>query len=251
MISNFKTKHWEDYRNFFQLWYIKFFITWFALVPLSYGILSEVPTRLAFSVDWAKGIGIKGQIAATEPIILNLALPFDWRLLWISSFLFFLAFVIYHFRCPQFVKRYHRFADYQAVGHDPRHIAYEAKFLFDTARVDKKKFAEEMIFKGYASERRSEVQDYFVERKKCASAFVFSHEGVTYELAMPKALSGGVANDDAVQRGVFWEIYGRYSSSRELERSAVHFLLLASFCFMLLVLGGHIVEGLDMVIDSR
>jgi hypothetical protein len=106
--------HWQWYKNFFQLAIFKYLITWFAVVPILAKILMGIPEKIEI------------QTAHFFKIVLHIALPFKWELLWLSSLSFVIAFVLYKIFCPRFITTYSSFSDYKLYDHSPRWIVWES-----------------------------------------------------------------------------------------------------------------------------
>src|SRR5947209_136126 len=106
--------HWQSYRGFFHIAVLRYLVFWFSLVPVFAKFLEKVPREITLN------IGSHSFTLATE-------LPFNWELLWLSSFLFVCAFFVYTFSCPRFVKNYSSYADYKTHMHSPRWIVWEAR----------------------------------------------------------------------------------------------------------------------------
>ena len=245
-----KVQRWEEYRDFFQLWYIKFFISWFALVPIAHRFLNEVPTKIEFSLDWTKGFVPEAEIVATQPIILNMSLPFSWQILWVASFFFFVAFVIYQVKCPEFVKKYNRYADYSSMGHDPRHIAWQASYLFEFSGIDKKKFINRMLTKKLAVKSSVDTNKDMVEIRETTSTFVFIQNDEKYEFSAPVFFEDNKTINMEAERSVFWEIFGRYSELGKWWRTAVHYLLILNFILIFIVAIQHIGSGFIVICNG-
>lgn len=69
----------------------------------------------------------------------------------------------------------------------------------------------------------------------------FEHGNQVYKLAFPMG-NGPEASED-IQKGVFYEIFGRYSASNEISRWIVWILLLVSLGLFIIVLIQHVCTG--------
>lgn len=76
-----KLDRWEEYQTFFQLIILRYLVVWFSLVPVIAGLVTQLPNPLPVTIS-----------DVTYKI--ELALPFYWQLLWISSFFFVIALAI-------------------------------------------------------------------------------------------------------------------------------------------------------------
>jgi hypothetical protein len=179
---------------------------------------------------------------------LELGLPFSWQLLWLSSLFFLVALAIYHIRCPAFIKRYNQYTEYKSYSHDPRWLAWEARDVVAdpkllpkfVERLSTKKFLQELPprFK-WDPKNNPAVEEH-------ATRLFFRHAGQTYALAMPLLDAQGNELPDA-ERGIFWEIFGRFSSSRTLSRLLILILLSLSGVLFVLVLMDHVWFGIQQL----
>jgi len=245
LISTFKAKRWEEYRDFFQLWYVRYFIGWFSLVPLLHRILRGLPDKIQISNDWA-GVVPGVTFSPQAPLVLNFSLPFTWQLLWIASFLFFVAFLIYHLKCPPFVKKYNRYSDYTSYGHDLRHLAWEVRDLFKHPDVDKEKFVNRLSIKKYIAVTEKVFDKDMVEIKSETTSFYFRYLETSYEFSAPLMLEGTQGDRSEAEKGVFWEIFGRYSALGKGWRRTIQSLLIICWCIVLVVLFEYIWSGLNL-----
>lgn len=239
----FKAKRWEDYRDFFQLWYVRYFIGWFSLVPLLHRILRGLPDKIQISHDWA-GVVPGVTFSPPVPLVLNLSLPFTWQLLWIASFVFFIAFLIYHLKCPHFVKKYNRYSDYTSYGHDLRHLAWEVRDLFKHPDVDKEKFVTRLSTKRYITGTDKAFGEDKVDIGPETTSFYFKYLDESYVFSAPLLLEGSLGDRTEAERGVFWEIFGRYSALGKGWRRAIQGLLITTWCMVIVVLFEYIWSGL-------
>lgn len=225
---------WQWYRDFFALSYLRYMVGWFSIVPLMALVLGNIPETV--------------QLTFTEPPTpLYIRLPFSWQILWAGSFCFFLAYLIYQFRVPTFVRRYHSLDDYKDKGHSPRWISWESKDVYEWD-IDKAKFVDRLQKKGYLHTSLSgDIKSPEVVVIGPTTEFRFTHDGTHYVLSMPIVDDKGIEDEDATAiavREIFWEIFGRYADSRLPERIVIKFLLvMAGLCVAIVVIE-HIVNTL-------
>src|SRR5690606_38778117 len=93
MASKVQT-HWQWYKGFFGIIILRYLVTWFAIVPII--------AKLFSGLDLSMKLGS----ANTVEIHSNLTLPFSLQILWLASFFYVLALLLYHFFCPSFIKKY-------------------------------------------------------------------------------------------------------------------------------------------------
>jgi len=223
--------HWQWYRDFFNITVFKYLVTWFAIVPIAAKLLSKLPKEIKF----------------TDQYILILELPFKWECLWLSSFFFMIAYFLYLIYCPPFVKKYFSLKNYLEYEHSPRWMPWEAKEL-----LAEKPIIPDFIFrmesKGYIKQSEIEVSDPKVEVKSTQSTLYFSHEKKNYEFSMPILDADG--DEDSVKtkiavREIFWEIFGRFSSSKPNTREAIRVLLVLALILFAITLSQSIFNALS------
>jgi hypothetical protein len=221
---------WEHYKGFFHIEIFKYLVLWFSIVPILASILTGIPQPLNIDIGETSF-----QIA--------FSLPFNWKTLWVSSLFFCAAFFIYTIRCPKFIKRYNSYGEYKKFGHDQRWLSWEAKGLLNE-KLEVRKFVERLSTKGFieTKPKGTTIPDKqpTVERKQ--TVIYFEHDGRVHALGMPVFDKNGIVPDS--ERGVFWEIFGRYSSSKFISRLAIVLLLLVSLGTFLSVLFQHIATGI-------
>lgn len=221
--------HWQELGGFFKVAAIRFFVSWFALVPVVANALSELPDQ--FQV----------KIASTSYSII-VSLPFTWELLWLSSLFFALAFAVYSFRCPSFIKLNPDFGTFSAKRHSNRWVAWELHYGW-LGIDDREKLAKRLISKGYATATElvsSEAIDQPPKVEDRGTIWRFVHDGQVYEVCM--------SENDTDQRvgDIFWEIYGRWAGSRSFSRYVVWASLTASIGLFSFVVLQNIVAGLSL-----
>ncbi|MDM1380883.1 hypothetical protein [Myroides marinus] len=210
---------WQWFRDFFSITIFKYFVSWFALVPVFAKILEKLPKEIIIST-------------AIEPYIITLQLPFKWEILWISSLFFIIAFILYKVFVPNFITKYFSLKYYKEFEHSPRWLVWEAQNLI-ISKTDLSKFVKRMSDKKYIKTSDNTINEKtFVEVKEKQTILYFSFDGKNYEFALPiinddKKTENKEETDIAV-REIFWEIFGRFSSSRVFIRGLIHSLLILS-----------------------
>lgn len=223
--------HWQWYRTFFQVAFIRYLALWFTLVPIFANLFKKLPPE------------INVNLGVTQFTLLT-ALPFTWELLWLSSFLFFMAFALYAWRCPRFVKNYSSYAQYKGHMHSPRWIVSESRELTKD-KHELPRLIEVLVTKKYLEvikQLPANTANEIVVGEKQTCLYI-EHENMKYRLAMP-LLNASQEEDrdrtDIAEREIFWEVFGRVSSSKRGTRLIIIFLLLLSLILFLIVLGQHI-----------
>jgi len=243
MIKKYTKKvdtHWQSYKDFFQITIFRYLITWFAIIPFLAKLFSELPKSITI------------QTAPEITYILPILLPFQWQLLWLSSLLFVFAFFLYKKFCPKFIITYPNFNKYLEMNHSPRWLIEEAKEVVKS-KSDIPKFIRRLEGKGYLKEI-----DFNASLKTKTEVFekqtklFFNYEKKTYLLALPILTNHSIVSmelTNIAEKEIFWEIYGRFSSSKYQIRFLIEVLLVLSLIFFLIVLGEHIYAGLQYFID--
>jgi hypothetical protein len=226
--------HWQWCRDFFNITVFKYLVTWFAIVPVASKILSKLPKEIKFTNDY----------------ILTLELPFKWECLWLSSLFFMMAYFLYLIFCPSFVKKYFSLKNYLEYEHSPRWLTWEAKDLLAEKSVIPK-FIKRMESKGYLKQSKREVTNPQVEAGDNQSTLYFSHDKKNYEFSMPILDKEG--NEDDVKtkiavREIFWEIFGRFSSSKPFIRSMIRVLLVIALILFSITLIQSVFNALSYLL---
>ena len=211
--------HWQELGRFFKVPAIRFFVSWFALVPVIANALSELPERV--EIDLPSG--------AYSIVV---ALPFSWQVLWVSSMFYAVAFLVYVVRCPNFIKSNPDFSAFLKKGHSYRWLAWELHYGWQGID-NRSKLAERLISKGYATaiEAVPEGSKSSPRVEQRGTIWQFPYEGHTYEVCLSEDETEKKVGD------IFWEIFGRWAGSRVISRHIVWFSLIASillFAFVVL-----------------
>lgn len=228
----FSVPRWEKYKGFFQVTVFRYLVLWFSIVPIVVTLLEGFQKPLVLMWN-------------NQKIVLQLTLPFSWQLLWLSSLLFFIALALYHWWCPPFIKKYNQFSEYQSYANDPRWLAWEAKHVAEDPSLVAK-FTQRLTTKKFLKVLPDDVSwdlndNPTVEEQQ--TTLRFQSEGKKYALSTPILDQNNQPRADA-EKGIFWEIFGRFSESKYSARLTILiFLILSSICF-LVVLCQHIVFGI-------
>lgn len=231
MIEDGSDHHWQWYKDYFSLSYIRYFATWFAVAPIIARVFGSSGHESPICID-------------ADCIVVRVDLPFSWWILWIGSVSFITAFALYHYYCPAFIKRYSSYSDYLAAMHSPRWTSWEALRLITESQASPKaydidKFVSRLKEKGYAVPDEGHYKEPKVTVEKSQSVLHFSYQDNAYRLAMPpkNGLSDSDRryNDIAVHE-VVWEIFGRYASSHRNIRFIITYLVRASWIAVIAVM---------------
>jgi len=212
--------HWQNYRDFFQITIFKYLVTWFAIVSLVVNLLSGFPNK----------------VKVTEDFVISFSLPFKWECLWASSVFFIIAYLLYVIFCPTFIKKYFSLKVYLEYEHSPRWLTWEAfDLLKENEIIDD--FISYMKTKKYITKSFREFDSNFVDRQEKQTVLYFNHKLENFELALPILNSNNDEDFEKTKiavREIFWEIFGRYSSSRSKIRITILFFLALSLIFFLI-----------------
>jgi hypothetical protein len=258
-------RHWQFMKNFFSLTIAKLFITWFAIVPVAAHILSKAPEtlKLPHNCTGAMIIDLTRQAPPEAPIseparndrirfetlcdfwTIPTGLPFKWQLLWVASFLFFLAFTIYMIACPYFVKRFPSYSAYLDVGNSVRWIIWEF-YHMNTLPEVRRSIEQRLIVKEHAL-----PTDKDITSKPCVTKdntyLVFRHDGRNYLFGSPEP---NVAETEQRrwEQDVFWEVFEGWTKSRPLFASLIRWLLRGAGALALYAVAENIVAALVYII---
>lgn len=232
-----KNWRWENYLNFFNIQIFRYLILWFSIVPIIAGITNQLPDPLSLAIG-------------NDVHKIRLVLPFTWQLLWLSSLSFVISFVIYKFMCPDFILKYNSYSDYKARSHDRRWLSWEAYYMWRELDVEQKnKFVKVVIEKKFAEKVHEAVSAESFNKPVVGgrqTIFYFSHNSENYKIALPSIIDG--ADHEVEQCGLFYEIFGRYTSSKIFARLFIFILLLLSLVLFSLAFIQHIVAGAKLVL---
>lgn len=228
--------HWQWYRDFFNITVLRYLVTWFAIVPIVAKVLLQIPLVINFH---------------EVNISLNLSLPFSWRLLWLSSFFFVLALGLYNLFCPGFIKTYSTYRDYQLYGHSPRWIIWESLKIMNN-KNELPKFFSRLSEKGYLSSTQKEIEKNVVLVEKEQTRAFFKYNELSYYLGLPIVEDGHInkGKTEIAEREIFWEVFGRFSSSRRFVRFLILLCLIISLICFLIVLIQNVIAGFKYVLGS-
>ncbi|WP_277015332.1 hypothetical protein [Flavobacterium lindanitolerans] len=210
---------WQWFRDFFNITIFKYFVTWFAIVPIFAKISESLPKKIHIPVNKELNYTI------------HLELPFKWEILWFSSLCFVIAYILYLIFRPNFISKYFSLKYYLEFEHSPRWIVWETQKLIKSS-TDLDKFVKRMSDKGYLSiTNDSKFKDKeLIDVGGDQTYLYFLHNNIKYKFAMPIIKEG--KEDEGLTkiavREIFWEIFGRFSSSKFKIRLVIQGLLAIS-----------------------
>lgn len=224
--------HWQELGRFFKVPAIRFFVSWFALIPVIANAMSELPDRVEVALP-----------SGSYSVLV--ALPFSWQVLWVSSIFYAFAFLLYVLRCPNFIKSNPDFSAFLNKGHSYRWLAWELYYGWQGID-DRAKLADRLISKGYATEveNLSGRCDSSPRVEQRGTIWHFSHNERAYEVCL--------SEEDAKQKvgDIFWEIFGRWAGSRAISRHLVWFSLVASILLFAFVVLQNIWAGFTFFVGG-
>jgi hypothetical protein len=231
--------HWQNYRKFFNIHIFRYLVLWFSVVPVLVKVLNSIITFLSVKLHYS-------------PLQHELQLPISWELLWLSSFFFVIAFLVYLLRCPRFVREYDSYSVYKEFGHSPRWLVWLSKDLVESQRSSVGKFVERLIEKKYLVELKElrDTDETCIEVRRLQTQLVFDYLGRSYILAMPLLRNDEIDTHatTVADQEIFWEIYGRYASSRLRSRQGILVFLSLAAVFFSIVLVQNIAAGLTYIL---
>lgn len=203
ILDSHKT-HWQWYKGFFNITILRYLVTWFAIVPIALKFIENADPSL------------KVKDVVEIHFVNNVSLPFSLQILWISSFLFVIALFLYQFFCPGFIKTYSSYAEYLKHNHSPRWIIWESQKVIDDKNELDKLF-ERLKEKGYITDYQNEISKSEVKIENEQTIIFFKHKEKNYKMGLPIVESGNENKDKTAiaEREIFWEVFGRFSSSKK------------------------------------
>jgi hypothetical protein len=232
--------HWQFFKDFFKIAFLRYLLFWFAIVPIFVKLLSGLPDKL--------------KIPGSDHF-LSLSLPFTWWLLWLASLLYFIAFILFHAFCPQFIKRYPSYTEYKIHGHSPRWVIWEFFYAVEgpkgasnfVARIWQKiyfflspiretdKLFQRVVTKKYAEETIDNPSVNPLVEETQTTAFFISNNKLYKISCNPDAPSV-----DVKEKEIFWEVFGHFAKQGARIRSLISFLIGGTVILLLAVLAQHI-----------
>ncbi len=250
--------HWQWYKSLFSITILRYFVIWFSIVPIFATLL---PKNSDGKIILKNIKYVSDSSLLTDPntsgefeteFFFNLALPFHWELLWASSLCFVIALILYSFFCPGFIKKYPSFKEYKSHYHSPRWIVWEAlNIVKDKSEVSK--FLNRLKTKKYVIEQNSEsMESNGVIVKELFTELVFDYKSKVYSLAMPIIKNSRIdsSTTDEAEREIFWEIFGRYSTSKPFWRILIIFFLIISLILFSIPVIENIYKGSEFIYNS-
>jgi len=239
--SNKVFTHWQWYRDLFHITVFRYLVVWFSIVPVFAKILYQLPKSIVFEPRKEQLIEVK------------LGLPFSWEYLWIASLLFVIAYFLYMAYCPRFIKTYSSFKDYKNLLHSPRWISWISRDIAKD-KYELPKFFERLNKKGYLDqlnqkpETKNELPTVEVEGDQ--SILYFEFKDNFYKLGMPRLNNNSVDTEASslAESEIFWEVFGRFSTSKKYVRLIILILLSISGVLFSIVLLQNIYNGLIYLI---
>lgn len=227
--------HWQWYKSFFNITVLRYLVTWFAIVPVAAKLLASINPH----------IKIKDIIEVD--FIPNPSLSFTLEILWLSSLFYVIALLLYQAFCPRFIKNYSSYGDYKHHSHSPRWIIYEAMKVINDKDEIGKLFTRLNEKKYLKTPERVFAENIVVVEENQTVAY-FKHESKSYSVGLPVLQSDKTVDEIKTkidEQEIFWEIFGRFSTSKKYWRLTIIILLFISLGLFLYTLGEHIFTGLQ------
>lgn len=247
--------HWQWYKSFFSITVLRYFVIWFSVVPLLYNLFKQIPDgkinfrniKYVDDPNLVQDPTVQGAIETFFSIELNV--PFHWELLWVSSLFFVIALILYAIFCPGFIKKYPSFKEYKAHFHSPRWVVWEALNIVNK-KSEIKSFFNRLNTKQYLKINNDDsISINEVKVETLQTELHFSHENKRYVLGMPILDNNEINQEktDLAEKEIFWEIFGRFSTSNSTVRFLIIICLFLSLIFFAIPVGQNIAEGSKII----
>ena len=209
--------HWQFLDGYFKPVVTRLFVSWFALAPIVVGLISNFPDPL-------------GLMLGNQEILIELALPFSWQILWFASLIYAIALAIHTLMCPAFIRRYPSYTPYMERGHSPRWLVWEIYYAsLNLADREKKKLFGRLVDKGYAYEIAEDSHNALSAPTvgPAGTEWSFPYGEKSYRILIDEGFA------EERQKDIFWEVMGRYASSLTPWRILTRALVYLSFALVL------------------
>lgn len=235
---------WQFMRDFFRLIYLRYLVTWFAIVPVAVVMLADAPSV----------VGIPMRLG--QDLIIRLGLPFNWWILWFSSFLYVIAWSVFIAFGPRFIRRYTHYGAYLEWQHSQRWIIWEwYTFLKRSPTLDnvdvliQKRLATEcedscLLSDDIDLQQHGELSLSKPVKGEHETYFFFKHGKCTYRVGL------GPSTANSRHAELFWELYGAYASSRPYVRMVTWSILYVAGILFLIVVAQNIWSVLQYLMST-
>lgn len=222
-------RDWQFLRAFFGFHYFRYLVLWFAIVPVALSILRDVPNEIWLSIG-------------PVPIKINTSLPFNWLFLWMCAVIYIVAWSIYLWRAPRFVKHYNNYTEYKIPDHSPRWIIWEWYHYLRSAPWNA---VDILISKGLVFDFKpdptvqSQLENYPLtkpEKGKDETSFIFNRYGHFFRIG----LGPDTPDCRKIEQELFWELFGATAGSRKYSRNLIWALLFVAGIMFASVIFQHI-----------
>jgi len=119
---------WESINKFGKNRLLATSYVWLVVVPLVAKAMSKMESPLDFS-------------RYVDGFVIDFSLPFSWQIFYFSSVIISIASAIYFFRCPEIIRSFSTFSEFQKEGRDSSYLLSYAEKL------------ENFEFSGFAAQR--------------------------------------------------------------------------------------------------
>ena len=96
--------HWNYIKALPKNRLIKSSYFWFVIIPIIAKILRKIETPLAINVN------------KNQNLILDLSLPFSWKLFFLSSLAVVVGNILYNLFCPRLIKEFNNYSEFKKTG---------------------------------------------------------------------------------------------------------------------------------------
>jgi len=103
-----KNIKWSDIKILPQNKLIKSSYFWFALVPIIAKILNKIEVPLTLNIN--------------QNILIDMNLPFSWKIFYISSLLIVIANILFFVFCPKIIKEFNDYSEFKKSGRNSNNL---------------------------------------------------------------------------------------------------------------------------------
>lgn len=221
--------HWQWYKKFFGEAIFKFFVSFISLLPIIAKVFQGNPNIVIETT--------------LKPL-------FSWGLLWFAAVSYLISYLLYSIFCPGFIKTYNNYKEYKEYQHSPRWLVW----LFQSCIKDKsqiQKLIERLDEKKYLVKTPNSPNPTganqnsipIVGEKQTVLTFYWNSN--KYELGMPRLDNAGNFDKSATEvaeQEIFWEIFGRFSSTNKIALFTVSLFFSISVLLFSIVVIEYIIS---------
>jgi hypothetical protein len=142
-----KSPKWQDLSILGKRKFIQSFSIWIVVVPIIAKILNRAPESITIG-----------------KIPIEIALPFNLQIFYLCSLFFFIANLLYLFKCPEMIQKYKNYNEFDQAGKSPHSFDYfykkikdkQGAYKYQAEREEQFKHTKSAIFEQYYSKFNDE-----------------------------------------------------------------------------------------------